>query len=114
MVGVAKCYRELLVNIVSHQTNSTSDKHDKLTGMAFRLNRRLFLRETWRASRGDAQSHSNSAINTLVFRAETRRSQAYISGNSKHLNVEGFQEPERGIDQEHGRISKPTVVHIRV
>ncbi|KAG1900534.1 uncharacterized protein F5891DRAFT_1032443 [Suillus fuscotomentosus] len=78
------------------------------------LNRRLLFRETRRASRGDAQSHSNSAINTLVFRAETRQSQAYISENSKHLNVEGFQKAERGIDQEHRRVSKPTVVHIHV
>ncbi|KAG1777825.1 hypothetical protein EV702DRAFT_225133 [Suillus placidus] len=78
------------------------------------FNRRLLLRETRSALRSDAQSRSG--INTLLFRSETRQSQAYISENSKHPDVEGVrvQEAERSVDQEHGRVSKPAVVHMRV
>ncbi|KAG1752811.1 hypothetical protein EDB19DRAFT_967810 [Suillus lakei] len=77
------------------------------------LNRRLLLRETQRVPRGDARSHGGG-LNTIMFRAGATQSQVGPLENFKNLDVEIFQEAKGSTDKEHGRVSEPAEVHMRV
>lgn len=56
------------------------------------LNRRLLLRESWRAQRGATRSHGDPSI--IVFRAGATQSQPDPLENSRNLDTEMFQEAE--------------------
>lgn len=80
--------------------------------MTYRLNRRLLLRETQRASRGDAQSRGG--LNTIGFGAGAPRSHGDLLENFKNRDVEVFQGTERGsINPEQKRVSKPAMIHMQ-
>ncbi|KAG0694068.1 hypothetical protein DFH29DRAFT_1073023 [Suillus ampliporus] len=57
--------RELLVSLVSCETVFTDGRLNKLTNAIYRLNRRLLLRETRGASRGNAQSRGGGLVRTV-------------------------------------------------
>ncbi|KAG2089859.1 uncharacterized protein F5147DRAFT_658313 [Suillus discolor] len=65
------------------------------------LNRRLLLRENWRAPRGSARSCGG--INTIIFKAGAMQLQVDPLENSRNLNVEMFQ-AAGPTDEEYGQV----------